>query len=154
MVEHQIDVRAGGDGRQAFKEFVWREDQMAGAVVPRVSEGADDAAVGEARQSLLRERGAQKVSTESFESEPVIGADIAIGVKIKPLQMRVPRADGPHPRGVGVAPDAQYGRAGTVAECRATADGGGAQLGEHRRIGGNWIRLDILAVRRQHAATP
>jgi hypothetical protein len=101
----------------------------------------------------LRQRRAQEVAAEPFESEPVIGADIAIGVKIESLETRVTRADGPHPRGIGGVADAQHGRAGAVAEGRTPADRGGAELGEYGRIDRKWIGLDVLAVRGKHAAT-
>jgi hypothetical protein len=146
VVEHQIDVRAGRDGGQPFQEFVWREDEMAGAVMPRMAERADDAAVGESGQPLLRQRRAQQVPAEPLEPEPIIGADVAIGVEIEAFEVRVPRADGPDPWGIGIAADAQHGRAGAAAERRATADGGGAELREHGRIGGERIGLDVLAV--------
>ncbi len=59
MIQDQVDVRAGREGRQAFEEFVWSEDEVARAVVPRVPERGDDAPVGVARETLLRERRAQ-----------------------------------------------------------------------------------------------
>ena len=92
MIDQQIDVRAWRDRGEAFQEFVGGEDQVARAVVPRVAERADDAAVGESREPLLRERGAQKVAAESFEPETVVGADGAIGVEIEAFEVRVSRA--------------------------------------------------------------
>jgi hypothetical protein len=93
-----------------------------------VAEGADDAAVGEARETLLREWWTQEVAAESFEPGAVVGAHGAIGVKIKTFEVRVARADGPHPRGIGRVADAQHGCAGTVA-----AHGGLAQRGHEPR---------------------
>ena len=89
MIQHQIDVRAGRDGGQAFQEFVWREDEVARAVMPRVAKRTDDAAVGESGQPLLRQRRAQQVAAESFEPEPIIGADVAIGEGAPKISRRV-----------------------------------------------------------------
>ena len=89
---------------------------MARAVVPRVAECADDAAVGESREPLLCERRAQKVPAESFEPNPVVGADVAIGMEVEAFEVRVARANRPHPRGIGVAADPQHRCAGPIAE--------------------------------------
>ena len=62
MVNDQIDAWAWRDRGQALQEFVRGKDQVARAVVPRMPERADDAAVGESREPFLRERRAQKVS--------------------------------------------------------------------------------------------
>jgi hypothetical protein len=145
-------VRSGRDGSQTFQEFVWREDEVARAVVPRMAERTDDAPVGESGQPLLRERRSQEVAAEPFEPKPVIGADVAIGVEVETFEVCVSRSDGPHPRGIGIAADARHWRAGAVPERRASADGGGAELREHGRIGGERIGLDVFAVRCQHAA--
>ena len=154
MIQEQINVRAWGDRGQAFQEFVGGKDQVARAVMPRVAECADDAAVGEAREPLLRERRTQEVSAESFEPEPVVGADGAIGMEIETLKVGVAGADRPHPRGIGCVADAQHGCAGTVAKRRATADGGGAELREHGGIGGERIGRDVGRVLRGEHATP
>ena len=74
------------------------EDQVAGAVVPRARERAEDAAVGETGEPFLRERRAQEVAAEPLEAGAVVGTDGAIGVEIEALEVRVARADGPHPR--------------------------------------------------------
>jgi len=130
-------------------------DQVARAVVPRVPEGADDAAVGEAREPFLRERRTQEVSAESFEPNPVVGAAGAIGVEIEAFEVRVTRADRPHPRGIGRVADAQHGRAGTVAEGRPTANSRGADLGEHRGIDRERIGFEVRGVvRGEHPALP
>ena len=74
MIEQQIDMRPRRDRGQAFQEFVRGKDQVAGAVMPRMPEGADDAAVGQSREPLLRQRWAQQVAAESFEAHPVVGS--------------------------------------------------------------------------------
>ena len=81
MIDQQIDVRAWRDRGEAFQEFVRGEDQVARAVVPGVAERADDAAVGESRETLLRERWAQQVAGEALEPNTIVGADGAIGVE-------------------------------------------------------------------------
>jgi hypothetical protein len=155
MVQKQIDVRTWCDGSQALQEFMRGKDQVARAVVPRMAEGADDAAVGESREPFLRERWAQKVPAEPLEPETVVGADGAIGVLIETFEVRVTRADRPHPRGIGRIADAQHGRAGAVAERRPTANGRGADLREHRGIDRERIGFEVRrVVRGEHPTLP
>ena len=54
----------------------------------RAGEGAADATVGEARESLLGERRAEQISADPFESGPILGADTAIGVEVEVFQAR------------------------------------------------------------------
>jgi len=131
------------------------EDQVACAVVPRAPERADDAAVGDSREPLLRERRARQVADEALEPGAVVGADGAIGVEIEALDVGVAGADRPHPRGIGCAADAQHGRARAVAEGRPTADGGGAELREDGRVGSERISFEVRRlVGGEHAAPP
>jgi hypothetical protein len=146
MVDHQIDAGARRDRGQAFQEFVRGEDQVARAVVPWAPERADDAAVGESREPLLGERRAQEVADKALEAGTIVRAHGAIGVEIEAFEVRVARADRPHPRGIGRVADAQHGRAGTVAERRAAADRGGTELREHGGISGERIALEVRRV--------
>jgi len=155
MVQEHIDAGAWGDRGQALQEFVRGEDQVARAVVPRMSEGADDAAVGKSREPLLRERWAQEVPAEALEPDTVVGAHGAIGVEIEAFEVRVARAERPHPRRIGRIADAQHGRAGAVAERRPTADGRGAELRQHRGIDRERIGLEVPSVvRGEHPTLP
>jgi hypothetical protein len=106
VVQHQIDAGARRDRGQAFQEFMRGKDQVARAVVPRAEERAQDAAVGEPRETLLGERRAQQVAEEALESGTVVGTHRAIGVEVETLEVGVARADRPHPRGIGRAADA------------------------------------------------
>ena len=119
---------------------------MTGTVMPRAPERAHDAAVGEACKPFLGERWAQQVAAESLERRPIVSAHSAIGVEIEALEVRVTRADGPHPRRIGGATDAQDGRAGTVPEGRSPADGGGGEPRQHRRLVGEGIGCEIRRV--------
>ena len=64
----------------------------------------------------------------STDPNTVVGADGAIRVEIEAFEVRVARADRPHPRGIGRLADAQHGRGGAVAERRPTADSRSAEL--------------------------
>ena len=154
MADHQIDAWAWSDRGQALQEFVRGKDQVARAVMPRVAERAENAAVGEAREPLLREWWAQQVAGEALEPETVVGTHSAIRVEIETLEVGMAGADGPHPRGIGRLADAQHGCAGTVAKRRSTANGGGAELREHGGIGGERIGLDVGRVLRGEHAAP
>ena len=139
MVEDQVDVGARCDGGQALQELVRGKDQVARAVVPRAGERADDAAVGETGEPVLRQRRTQEVAAETFEPSPVVGADRTIGMQIETLEMRVAATDRQDPRGIGCGPYPHYRRAGAVAERGATADGGGGELREDGRLVGEGI---------------
>ena len=155
MVQDEIDVGPRSDRDQALQEFVGGKDQVARAVMPRAPERALHAAIGEAREPFLSERWAQKVAAETFERGAIVGADGAIGVEIEALEVRVARADGPHPRRVGGATDAQDRRAGTLPEGRSTADGGGGELRQHGRVVGEGIGREIRrVVIGEHASAP
>jgi hypothetical protein len=101
------------------------EDQVAGAVMPRAPERAEDAAVGEPRETFLRQRRAQEIAAKSLERGPIVGAHRALGVQIEAREMRVAAADREHPRGIVV--DIRLGARQVTPGCvqRRSRRGGG-----------------------------
>jgi hypothetical protein len=74
-------------------------------------------------------------------------------MEVEAFEVRVARADGPHPRGIRVAADPQHRCAGPVPERRPTANGGGAELREDGGIYGERIGLEIARIFRGEHAT-
>lgn len=83
VVKEQIDPRLRNQGRQLLQELDGSEQQRAGAVAPRVREGAAHAAVREERQALPGERWTQKIVAERLQGGAIVSADGAVGVEIE-----------------------------------------------------------------------
>lgn len=108
----------------------WFEVHVRGAVGPRGLEREPDAAVGEALETVVRQRRAQAVAHDAFEHFVATGADRKAGVQIEAVVVHGEAALGAVRGGRVDAEQTLYGSAGMRAEraqvLRCTSVSGGA----------------------------
>ena len=105
VVEDDVDPRARRQRCEAFQQFDRFEQQVRGAVAPFRFQGQEHAAIGGARQPLLRDRRPEHVARKLFEAVAIVRRDGDVGVEVEALEVGLARAGGGHPGHARHAPE-------------------------------------------------
>jgi hypothetical protein len=73
-------------------------NKVRGAVAPFRLQGQEHAAIGGARQPLLRDRRPEHVACELFEAVAIVRRDGDVGVQVEAVEVGLAGAGGGHPR--------------------------------------------------------
>lgn len=83
VVEEEVDVGAGDEGRELYEQLDGVEEQVGGAVVPRGLEAQAHPALVVALEALGRQRGSKEVAAEALEAPSAAGTHGHGGMEVE-----------------------------------------------------------------------